>query len=58
MADKKQEPNVYMDNTESLIAGLDNMRELSPEEVKAYRKKIDGTRQAVPKKGKKKNKDE
>lgn len=55
MPDKKQEPNVYMDNTEALIAGLDNMRERTPEEIRVYRKKIDASRIAVPKKAKKKN---
>lgn len=58
MADKKPEPSVYMDNKESLIQGLDNMLEMSPEEIKAYRKKIDFSRVSVPKKAKKKSKDE
>lgn len=39
MTEKKPEPDVYMDNPESLIQGLDNMKELTPEEIKAYRKK-------------------
>lgn len=52
MNNKKPEPNVYFDNKETLMQGLDNMREMSPEEIVEYRKKIDATRIAQPRKAK------
>lgn len=58
MTDKKPEPNVYMDNTDSLIQALDNTKEMSPEEIKAYQKKINLNRVEIPRKGKKKKEDE
>lgn len=61
MAEKKPEPNVYFpkqgESTESLMKGLDNYSDSTPEEITEYRKKIDKGRVAFPKKGKKKSED-
>lgn len=51
------EPEVFMpkegESNDSLIAAIDNQIEMTPNELKLYREKIDKDRVAIPRKPKK-----